>query len=227
MDSLTFCIPAYNDDKTIALVIQRAKETARALHVPYAICVVNDGSTDDTENILRKLARHTKELSIIAHAQNRGYGATMRQLYTLATTSWLFTVPGDYQIDPAECIHLWNKKDDWDIVIGERVHRHDGAGRLFQTAVYRMILGLLFGLRVRDVDSVKLMRTSVIKDIALDSTSAFVDAQLVIGALRAGKRITEVPITHKKRQVGHGGGGKFATIWPTIVDMMKFRFMTK
>ncbi|SRR5258706_12205207 len=220
---LTFCIPAYNDAQTIEAVIKRCQEVAISLGFACAIYVVNDGSTDDTGKILTKLGHEIQALSVVTHARNMGYGETIRELYSLATTSWLFTLPGDYQIDPAEVVKLWKTKDDWDIMIGSRTDRQDGKRRQFQAYIYRICLRLLFGLTVGDVDSVKLIRTSAIQNIHITSTSAFVDAELIIRATRAGIRITEIPIAHKKRQEGQGGGSKLATVWPTIIDMITFR----
>ncbi|MCX6791715.1 MAG: hypothetical protein NT149_01610, partial [Candidatus Gottesmanbacteria bacterium] len=83
-------------------------------------------------------------------------------------------------------------------------------------------LRLLFGLAIHDINSVRLMKTSVMKSVHLTTSSAFVDAELVIRAKRAGLRIMEIPIEHRSRAGLGASGGKLTTILPTIRDMIAY-----
>lgn len=222
MDSLTFIIPAYNDEKTVAIVIHKVREAGESLHIPFNIIVINDASRDATGRILDSLAAKNPRLRVIHHKKNVGYGATIKELYTLAHTTWLFSLPGDYQIDPAEILKLWPQRNGADMLIGRRKERHDNPARLRQSKIYNMVLAYLFQIQIRDVNSVRLMKTSVMKKVSLTSSSAFVDAELVIKAVRQGFRVIEVPITHRARAGAGAGGGKLRTILPTIKDMLLY-----
>lgn len=224
MDSLTFIIPAYNDQSSIEIVVKRTIAVGKQLAVPFRIIVCNDASEDATAHTLIKLEKQFPMLTVLHHAVNKGYGQTIKELYQKARSDWLFSLPGDYQIDPEELKKLWPTRSRADLILGWRKHRHDASPRLVQSTIYNWLLTLLFGTRVHDVNSVRLMKTSVMKSVRLISSSAFVDAELVIRAKRKGFRIIEIPISHRARAGAGASGGKLSTIVPTILDMMHFLF---
>ena len=81
---------------------------------------------------------------------------------------------------------------------------------------------MLYHVDLHDSNSVRLMKTSVMKSVSLTSSSAFVDAELAIRAKRAGFTIIEIPIAHRARAGAGASGGKLKVILPTIMDMIKF-----
>lgn len=222
MESLTFIIPAYNDEATIETVVEKAIDVGVHLHIPFDVLVVDDASTDKTVRILSRLTKRFNKLRVITHAKNAGYGRTIKELYQKVRSVWLFSVPGDFQIDPGELLKLWPRRAEADMIIGWRKSRHDIPARLRQSHVYNTMLGILFGLTIHDINSVRLMKTSVMKSVHLTTSSAFVDAELAIKTKRAGFRITEIPIAHRARTGLGASGGKLSTILPTIRDMIAF-----
>ncbi len=212
--TLTFCIPAYNDEKTIETVVKRAINAGKHLRIPYKIYVLNDGSTDRTGAILESI----NSITVFTHEQNIGYGATMKELYEMANTEWLFSVPGDYQIDPMEVVKLWKYTNTADIILGTRKDRKDNTIRLWHSTLYHALLRLFFNLRIHDVNTVRLAKTNVIN---VTSTSAFVDAEMLIHAIHNKKKIIEVPIEHMPRMSGVGGGMRLSTSIPVIIDILR------
>jgi glycosyltransferase involved in cell wall biosynthesis len=224
LTSLTFCIPAYHDEETIAAVVSDAHRIGKEIADSTEIIVINDASPDATGEVLKKLKRTVPELRVITHTVNAGYGGTIRELYYAATKEWLYTVPGDNQIPVEEVKKLLPATASFDLILGERIARHDPPARLRQSHVYNQLVRFLFGSTIRDVNSVRLVRTALFKDVRLSTHSAFVDCELVIRSTRAGYRLVNIPISHKTRDAGEAGagGGKWSTIWPTIKDMVLF-----
>lgn len=224
LSSVSFLIPAYNDESTVERAIKEAREVGRDVACEFEIRVINDRSPDATGKVLERLARTIPELVIRTHETNLGYGGTVKELYYSGTKDWLFTIPGDYQIGAKELHKLVPAAKDNDLVLGWRTDRHDPPARLRQSRIYNRLVRLLFGVRVHDVNSVRLMRREMMKRLTLTTTSAFVDAELIIRAMQGKFRITEVPIVHMSRHVGEesAGGGKLRTILPTIRDMGRF-----
>jgi dolichol-phosphate mannosyltransferase len=221
--TLSFLIPAYNDEGTIGAVVRKTDRVGRDVASAYEILVIDDASTDGTVRVLTALRKTYPALRVKRHARNRGYGATIRELYFAGANEWLFTIPGDYQIGPEEVTKLLPYLDRADMIIGWRKERFDPSSRLRQSWVYNTLLRLLFGLTLHDVNSVRLMRSGMMHTVKLTSSSAFVDAELAIRAVRMGFRVIEVPISHRQRE-GIGGGGSMRIILPTIVDLVRFRF---
>lgn len=222
LKGLSLLIPTFRDEKTIARVIEEAVSVARSVTGVFEIIVVNDGSADRTGLILARLKKKLPDLTIITHFTNLGYGATIKELYGKARFAWLFTIPGDYQVGAKELFKLLPLTRNADMIIGWRTHRYDSESRLWQSKIYNRLLQWFFRLDLHDVNSVRLMRTAILKDILLQTESAFVDAELAIKARRAGYRIVEVPIAHKKREGSTGGGGTLRTILPVIRDAISY-----
>lgn len=242
LSSLSFLIPAYNDEATITRVVAEAVAVGKRVAKKFEVVVTSDGSQDMTRIILVRLAKKVENLRVITHRVNQGYGRTIKELYYAGKSEWLFSIPGDYQVGARELEAilratptLWSGEsrsssrqartiyDVPDMILGWRVARHDPVNRLFASWVYNSLLRLLFGITLHDVNSVRLMRRAVLKDIALTSDSAFVDAELVIGALRNGFRVTEAPIAHRPRQGGgQGRGNGWKTVWETAREMIQY-----
>lgn len=218
---VSILIPCYNDAVTIEKVIKETVEVGRRVAQKFEIIVINDGSTDGTANILAPLKKKYHGLSVITHSQNQGYGKTIKELYYTGKSEWLFTIPGDYQVGAKELRKLFAFREKADMIIGWRKKRKDPIARLVQSAVYNVLLNLLFGLRLHDVNSVRLMRRSILKKIVLKSESAFIDAELAIKAARTGFRVAEIAVGHRASRK-QGSGGKWWTILPTIGEMIRY-----
>lgn len=222
ISSLSILIPCYNVEHSVESVVLDAYEVGRTVTKKLEIIVLNDASSDRTPEILRMLSKRIPRLRIISHADNKGYGHTIRELYKSGGNDWLFSLPGDGQFDAGEIRKLIPQTGTADMILGYRKIRHDPKNRLAQSAFYNGLLRLLFGISLHDVNTIRLIKKSVIERTLLTTTSAFVDAELAIRMARAGLIIKEIPIIHKSRRDKGGSGGKFfKTILPTIVDMVK------
>lgn len=221
--SLSILIPAYNDGSSIQTVVEEAQLVAQKNALRYEIIVVNDASGDNTRVVLSRLAKRIKYLRVITHEVNLGYGATIKELYYAGIHEWLFTIPGDYQVGAKELAKLLPLASQSDMIIGWRTDRSDSQARKHQSKIYNSLLQLFLRMPVHDANSVRLMKRQVMQKIRLTSTSAFVDAELVLRAKKAGFDISEAEIIHRERARGtQGGGGRLATILPTILDMILF-----
>ncbi|MDP1722098.1 MAG: glycosyltransferase family 2 protein [Candidatus Gottesmanbacteria bacterium] len=223
LSSLSLLIPAYNDEATIEKVVAEAVAVGRRVAKKFEIIVTDDGSHDRTGPGLVNLMKKYKNIRVITHRTNQGYGRTIKELYFAGQYEWLFTIPGDYQIGAKEVQKLIPHIGNNDMILGWRVKRHDPTNRLFSSWIYNTLLRWLFGVTLHDVNSVRLLRRSVLTSLHLSSSSAFVDAELVIRTKRLGFSVTEIPIAHRARSDNEvGGGNSWRTVVQTIVDMIRF-----
>lgn len=221
LTSISVVIPAYNDESTIAKLVQDTDCLLNEISDDYEIVVINDGSKDNTRSVLEELTKRFKNLRLVHHEQNQGYGKTIKELYLAGDKSLVFSLPGDYQFAPKELLTMSRGLVTHDLIIGHRVKRNDPPRRKIQSSIYNLMLRIFYGCSYKDVNSIKLFRREILDTVKLESDSPFVDAELCIRTLRAGYKVIEIPIDHLPRLSQGASGGKFSVIWDTFSDLIK------
>lgn len=219
--SISMVIPAYNDETTIAKLVQDTDCLLKELSTDYEIVLLNDGSKDNTLAILHDLAKKFPSVRVVNHEVNQGYGKTIKELYYAGTKQLVMSLPGDYQFAPKELITMAQGLRTHDFVIGHRVKRNDPPRRLLQSAIYNLMLRIFYGISFKDVNSIKLFRREILNKITLESDTPFVDAELCIRAHRAGFKVIEIPIDHLPRLSTGASGGKISVITDTFGDLIR------
>jgi glycosyltransferase involved in cell wall biosynthesis len=224
MPSLSVFFPAYNDAGTIASLVITSVKVAATLTDDYEVIVVNDGSKDDTREILDELARvYPNRVRIVHHEQNRGYGGALRTGFKAASKEFVFYTDGDGQYDPSEMTLLWAKMTaDVDWVNGWKISRSDPMHRIIIGKIYHHTVKLLFGLKVRDVDcDFRLMRRRMFDVVQLEKDSGVICLEMMKKFKDAGFRFAEHPVHHYHRAFGKSQFFNFPRIFRTAIDVMK------
>ena len=199
------CFPAFNDAGAIGWVVRRAAEALRGAGRDFEILVLDDGSADRTAEVLAALAAEIPELRTLAHEANRGYGATLRDLFAAARRPLVAYTDGDGQFDPLELVRLL---DVWapgiGLVNGYRLRRADGAARRVLGPRFHRVVAATFGLPpLRDWDcDFRLFRRDLLGDAPLtfDDGTAVVEFLAALGA--RGIQVAEVEVSHRERRAG-------------------------
>jgi glycosyltransferase involved in cell wall biosynthesis len=220
---LSVFFPAYNDSGTIASLVITALRSARKLTPDFEVIVVNDGSADNTAEILDELARTYPEVRVVHHPSNRGYGGALRTGFATASRELVFYTDGDAQYDPAEMEVLWRSlNDDVDLVNGYKISRSDPLHRIVIGRIYHHTVKILFGLTVRDVDcDFRLMRRSIFDKVHLEKNSGVICLEMMKKITDARFRIAEVPVHHYHRAFGKSQFFNFRRLGRTAVDVFK------
>src|SRR3989304_5848700 len=145
--------PAYNDGGTIGSMVTEAIATLKRLTDDYEVIVVNDASSDRTQEVVEDLSDVYPQLRVVRHEKNRGYGGALRSGFAAATKELVFYTDGDAQYDPREIklLYPW-MRPGVDLVNGYKIERNDPTERIIIGRLYQYIIKLLFGLRLKDVD---------------------------------------------------------------------------
>ena len=224
MPGLSVFFPAYNDGGTIASLVITAVKVAGSVTPDFEVIVVNDGSSDDTPQILDELARiYPDHVRIVHHPKNRGYGGALRSGFATATKEFIFYTDGDGQYDPAEMTALLPKMtDDVDWVNGWKISRSDPLHRIIIGRLYHHMVKLLFGLKVRDVDcDFRLMRRRIFDVVQLEKNSGVICLEMMKKFQDAGFRVAEHPVHHYHRSYGKSQFFNFRRIFRTAIDVLK------
>lgn len=222
---LTIFFPAYNEEEIIERTVRDASRFAASAADDYEIIVVDDGSRDGTASAAERIAAVDPHVRVVRHDGNRGYGAALRTGFAQARKDLVFFTDADGQFDVTQLPRLLALLAEAPAVVGYRIKRSDPPHRLFIAKTYNVIIRLVFGLQVRDIDcAFKLFRREVLSKVNLESNGAFISSELLIKLRRAGVPIAQCGVNHYPRTTGYSKGANFGVILKTIRDILRLRF---
>lgn len=192
----------------------------------YEIIIVNDGSKDKTGEIAEKLASKNKKIKVIHHSPNRGYGAAVTSGTYAARYPWIVLFDADGQFDFKEITKLFKKQKETnaDIVWGYVLDRKVSFARKCNTFLWRFLVSLVFGLRVKWIDcGFRMFRKEVVDKIPkLESErGAFISSEFLIKAKKSGFKIAEVLVRHYPDEAGGSTGADLKVIIKSFIDLFR------
>ena len=216
--------PAYNDapslpgliDKTFAVLAEHVDD--------YEVIVVNDGSYDNTGEVLATLRqKHGPRMRVITHETNRGYGGALRTGFSSATKEYVFYTDGDGQYDVGEIPALLALMEPGvGLVNGYKLQRNDPWHRIWIGAVYNRFARFLFRIRLRDVDcDFRLIRRRLLEEIHLTSTSGTICVELVRKLELSPYRTVEVGVHHYPRLHGRSQFFRLRSLLRTLYQLIR------
>src|SRR5918992_332401 len=136
--SVSVFFPAYNDAPSLPKLVSTAFEVLKEHVADYELIVINDGSYDDTGEVLAELERkYAPHMRVVTHERNRGYGGALRSGFAAATKELVFYTDGDGQYDVRELPKLLElMKPDVGLVNGYKLERNDPQHRIWIGHVY-------------------------------------------------------------------------------------------
>ena len=183
IDSLSVFFPAYNEEKNIALTVEKAKKVLENLKIKkWEILIIDDGSKDKTGEIAGQLAKKEKNIRVI-HQGNGGYGMALRAGFANAKYDWIVYTDADGQFDFSEITKFLDKTDEADVIYAYKNKRSDHVFRTLAAKGWAFSLFLFFGLNIKDVDTgFKMVNRKVLKTIPVLQSSrvGMINAELVI-----------------------------------------------
>lgn len=201
--SLSLIIPAYNEAACIGRALVEADDALAALACQHEILVVDDGSHDETADIVREMARERDAVRLLRHPRNRGYGAALRSGFEAAHFNLVAFTDADCQFDLHDLALLAPLAEQYPLVAGYRLARQDPWLRRFYSWGYNVLARTLLGTRVRDCDcALKIFRREALANLLPDSTGFFVNTEMLTRARQLGYRVAEVGVRHRPRLKG-------------------------
>jgi dolichol-phosphate mannosyltransferase len=206
-DNLFIVMPAYNEADNISRTVEDWYVIIESIGGDSKMLIIDDGSTDNTFEILMELSNKYKNL-IPIRKDNSGHGATCIYAYNYAIQNGadlIFQTDSDGQTNPNEFWDFWNEREKSDFIIGKRSKRQDGKDRVFVTKVLKIVVFIVFRVIVEDSNTpFRLMRVNKLREILSIIPSDFFLSNVVIStfAVKWGFRVRWIPISFKPRQGG-------------------------
>jgi glycosyltransferase involved in cell wall biosynthesis len=216
--------PAYNEEQSIRHTIDRAVRALDSLCSRFEILIVDDASRDRTAEIADELARLHPQVRVLRNVRNLGQGGSIVRGFREAHYEWVVHDAMDYPFDLADLAGFLPLTKDADIVVAVRdAYAGYTAVRKLMSWVNRLLLRLLFGLKLRDYNFVQLYRREVWDTIQVDSHStAFLAPEALIRAHDMGFRIRELVTRYSPREKGVATAGSFRVVSQSMRDMFRF-----
>lgn len=222
---LSVVLPAYNEETVIAGTIARCVETLSALAPDYEIIVVDDGSRDRTGEIAGELAAANPRVRVVRNKPNRGYGGALIAGFQAVTKQLTFFMDSDGQFDIADIAELLRYREQgYRAVLGYREHRRDAFLRLLNAKGWNVLVSLLLGLHIRDIDcAFKLYDTSLVRVFDVTSKGAMINTEMLTKLMKLGVPFVQVPVRHYPRVHGKATGANLRVIANAFRELFRLR----
>jgi glycosyltransferase involved in cell wall biosynthesis len=229
---LTVFFPMWNEEAYIDRALGAAREACETLVVEgeiadYELLIVDDASTDSTGRLADAFAAADRHVRVVHHPVNRKLGGSLKTGFAEARGDLILYSDADLPFDMDELVKACRvmRHYDADIVSAYRLDRTgEGYVRTIYSTIYNGLVRLLFGVRMRDINfAFKLCRHEVFDAITLVSEGSFIDAELIIRAMRLGHRVVQFGVDYFPRTRGVSTLSSPAVIEKLLREMMMLR----
>ncbi len=205
---LSVIVPIYNEAATIDELVRRVEQAP----IEKEIILVDDGSTDGTDQQLRRLAEQMANIVLVQHESNRGKGAALRSGFQAATGEVMLIQDADLEYDPADYPRLLEPivNGRADVVLGSRFvgsecHRVLYFWHAFGNRLLTLASNLFTNLNLTDMEACyKVFRREILAQIDIEEDGFGVEPELVAKVARIGCRVYEVGIAYHGRTYEEG-----------------------
>jgi len=240
MRTLSIVIPAYNEGAFIGTLLDRiAAVPTEQLGFGKEIIVVNDGSTDNTEQVAKSHAG----VRCFTQVPNQGKGKAVQRGIREATGDYVLIQDADLEYDPNDYLAILSalREKNADVVYGSRTlgqraiqpgwtlfpgkHANQGKGPWIAGVLLTLWTALLYGRWITDtLTAYKLYPGAVVRAMKLSTSGFETDHEITAKLIRAGMRITEVPISYRPRSLAEGKKIKPRDGLIAVWTLLKYRF---
>jgi len=228
---LSIIIPAYNESERLPSSLREINNYLKNVDYNYEIIVVNDGSQDDTAQIVRNMMSTVNNLRLIDDKENHGKGYSIREAMLSARGDYRIFDDADNSTSIDQIEKVWTEFDKgYDVVIGSRIIKgavipvRQSLLRRFVARIFYLLAHIICGLwGIHDTQcGFKAFRAKAAQDIfarAKINRFAF-DVEVLVIAKRLGYKIKEIPVRWIEKR---GGKVKFKSMFNMFKDLIRIR----
>ena len=227
MKKTSIIVPVFNEEKTIAELLEKLK----ALDIDKDIIIVDDGSSDGTRKILSSI--DDEDVKIILKNENQGKGIAIREGIKVSTGDMIVIQDADLEYDPDDLFLMVNSmiKNDYDVLYGSRFLKKgkpEGmyVANLIANKILVMVSNLLYNSNITDeATCYKLFKSNVIRDLELKAKRFEFCPEVTAKVRKKGYVINEIPISYKARKLKEGKKIGIKDFIVALWVLIKYRFV--
>ncbi len=224
---LSIVIPVYNEKNTIERIVDLVLGVEG---VDKEIVVVDDGSTDGTVDILKKIGEKYQDIKIVIKGENRGKGHTLKVGFKETTGDYVIIQDADLEYDPQDYKKLLRAlgEEKVDVIYGSRFsgsYEKMSTLHYFGNKILTLITNIFFGVMLTDMETCyKLVPGDFIRNMDIKSERFDFEPEITAKILKSGLKIKEVPISYKGRAFSEGKKITWRDGFNAVYTLIKFRF---
>ncbi|BCL83584.1 GtrA and DPM_DPG-synthase_like domain-containing protein [Ktedonobacteria bacterium brp13] len=217
---LSVILPAYNEEAVIARTVADVLDALPTWTSDFEVIVVNDGSQDATAALLEGIAAAHRQVTVLHHVVNQGYGAALVTGFKASTKDLVFFMDSDGQFAIRDLERFFPLLQEYDAVLGYRLNRQDTWMRKLNAWGWKVLVGMVLGVHVRDIDcAFKLYPGTFLREQRLETRGAMINAEILSKFTRAGLTYTQIGVRHLPRKEGRATGAKPAVILRALREL--------
>jgi len=224
---LSLIIPCYNEDQVVEYTVQRLLAAFAEAGHSLQIIAVDNGSTDQTADVLRRLSADEPRIRTTSVPVNEGYGLGVLTGIGLCRGRWAGIIPADGQVDAEDVVRLFDAADASDGRVLAKVRRRfrmDGLFRKLVSVSYNLFFRALWP-RITSLDingSPKILPRHDFEDMDLQSKDWILDPEIMVKARQRGLRVMEVNVFARMRGAGTSHV-RATTCWSFFYRLLRMR----
>jgi len=218
-------ILCYNEEATIKKVIEDALSTLAIISSKQGqLIVVNDGSQDNSHQIITKLQNKIKNLTYVNHHTNKGIGQSLDAGYAKAEMENVIMIPGDGQFNLEELIPYKSFPDHTFLSFYRVNNRQYNRSRKWLSSANRILNKSFIGIDLKDVNWVNAYKTQQLKTLNLKVKSSLVESEICAKLSFLGKTAIEVKSNYHQNNNSQSTGASYKIVKQAFVDIPKLIF---
>jgi len=216
----------YNEAENIAETIRRAAALAEELCGDYEIIAADDASTDGSGGIVDAIAAKDARVRSVRLRKNAKFGGALKAGLEAASKEIIVYTDSDFPAKEDDIRKAIGLLENADIVTAYSLVIKDASlKRIMMSKVYNFLVRLLFGLKIRDINSgLKIYRKKALEGLDLKSKSPFIDVEIFSEAAKRGFRIRQYGLLFDLRTGGRSTISRPGIVARTFWDMLVYRF---
>jgi glycosyltransferase involved in cell wall biosynthesis len=220
---ISVVVPVFNEEENLPILLPRLVEVLKALGLPYEMVFVDDGSSDGSRRVLRRMISQHPFLRIIGFKENRGLSAAVLAGVREARGRKIITLDSDLQNDPADIPRLLKYLDQYDMVTGWRQKREDPWLKRISSKIANSVRDRLSRENIKDIAcTFRIFKRECFRDIPkFNGMHRFLPTLVKM----EGYRVIEVPVSHHPRKFGKSKFNIRNRIWRSFIDLLAVRWM--